>query len=100
MKAVIRLYLTNKLVRSSKVDSYNIADAKARLSELVERAVAGEDIQISKRGAAKVRLVPVEKPKKPIDVEELRRLTAGQKKWVDKEGDGSFVAWLRRTDQL
>jgi prevent-host-death family protein len=82
------------------VDSYNIADAKARLSELVERAVAGEDIQISKRGEAKVRLVPVEKPKKPIDFEELRRLTAGQKMWVDQEGDGSFVAWLRRTDQL
>jgi prevent-host-death family protein len=59
-----------------RMDSYNLADAKARLSELVDRAAAGEDIQISKRGAAKVRLVPVEKPRSRLDVDELRRLTA------------------------
>ncbi len=82
------------------MDSYNIADAKARLSELVERAAAGEDIQISKRGEAKVRLVPVHKPKKPIDVDALRRITAGQKMWVGEVPGESFVEYLRRTDQL
>jgi len=81
------------------VDSYNLADAKARLSELIERAVAGEEIQISKRGEPKVRLVPVEKPRKRVDVEELRRITAGQKMWVGEEGM-SYVEWLRKTDQL
>lgn len=82
------------------MDSYNLADAKARLSELVERAAQGEEIEISKRGEAKVRLVPVRKPRKPIDLEELRRITAGQTMWVpDREGE-CYVAYLRRTDQL
>lgn len=82
------------------MDSYNIADAKARLSELVERVTAGEEIEIKKRGEPVAKIVPLQRPKKRIDVDALRRLTAGQKKWVDSDGDGSFVAWLRRTDQL
>jgi prevent-host-death family protein len=37
----------------------NIADAKARLSELVERAAGGEDIVISRNGRPQVRLVAI-----------------------------------------
>lgn len=36
--------------------------AKARLSELVERALAGEPVVISRGGQPAVRLVPVEQP--------------------------------------
>ena len=32
------------------MDSYSIADAKARFSEVVERAEAGETVDITKRG--------------------------------------------------
>jgi prevent-host-death family protein len=93
-------YADQQVGQEHRVDSYNIADAKARLSELVERATAGEEIEIKKRGEPVAKIVPVQKPRTKIDVGELRRLTAGQKPWVDSEGDGSFVAWLRRTDQL
>jgi prevent-host-death family protein len=37
----------------------NLFDAKSNLSQLVERALAGEDVVIAKRGAPLVRLVPV-----------------------------------------
>lgn len=82
------------------MDSYNLADAKARLSELVERAERGEEIGIKRRGAPAAKIVPAEKPKKRVDIEELRRIRAGQKMWVpDREGE-CYVAYLRRTDQL
>jgi prevent-host-death family protein len=38
---------------------FNIADAKARLPELVERAQAGEIIIVARAGKPQVRLVPV-----------------------------------------
>lgn len=39
----------------------NIHDAKSQLSKLIERALAGEDVVIAKRGKPVVRLVPIEK---------------------------------------
>lgn len=37
----------------------NLYEAKAKLSDLVERAANGEDIVIAKSGRPRVRLVPV-----------------------------------------
>lgn len=37
----------------------NIADAKARLPELVERAASGEEIIIARHGRPRARLVPL-----------------------------------------
>ncbi len=53
----------------------NLADAKARLSELVDLAEAGETVEITRRGRPVARLVPAEVPKLPVDVEALRALT-------------------------
>ncbi len=36
----------------------NVAEAKARLSELIDRALAGEDIVIARRDIPVIRLVP------------------------------------------
>ena len=57
------------------MDSYNLAEAKANLSELVDRAAAGEAIEISKRGRPMVRMIPVTKPRRRVDVDALRTLT-------------------------
>ncbi len=38
----------------------NLYEAKTHLSELVERAAAGEDVVIAKAGTPRVRLVPVD----------------------------------------
>lgn len=43
----------------------NLYEAKTHLSELVERASAGEEIIIAKAGRPKARLVPLEKVSRP-----------------------------------
>ncbi len=41
------------------MSTYNVYEAKTHLSDLIERAAAGEEIIIAKAGRAKVKLVPV-----------------------------------------
>lgn len=43
-------------------DIYNIYEAKTHLSDLVERAAAGEEIIIAKAGQPKAKLIPVAQP--------------------------------------
>jgi prevent-host-death family protein len=50
-------------------DSINLAEAKAHLSMLVERAAAGEEIVIAKGGKPRARLVPLpDPPKRPFGI--------------------------------
>ena len=51
----------------------SLTEAKARLTELVRRAEAGDDIVLTRHGRPAVRLVPVP-TKKPRDREALRAL--------------------------
>jgi len=51
----------------------SLADAKARLSELVTEAERGETVEITRRGKVVARLVPAEAARPKIDVEALRR---------------------------
>jgi prevent-host-death family protein len=47
---------------------FNIAEAKARLSELVERALAGDEVILARDNRPLARLVPLghgEQPRKP-----------------------------------
>ena len=53
------------------MEAVNLAEAKARLSELVGRAAAGEDVCISRRGEPIVRLVAIKPAKKTIDWDAL-----------------------------
>ena len=81
------------------MESYNVAEAKAHLSELIERAAAGEEIEISKRGEPMVRLVPAKNRKGRIVVEALRAFTSTLRRYEDPDGL-SFVERLRREDEL
>ena len=56
------------------MDGMNLADAKAHLSELVDRAEAGETVDILRRGKLAARLTPPNKDKKKVDFALLRRL--------------------------
>ncbi|MFD2431767.1 type II toxin-antitoxin system Phd/YefM family antitoxin [Sphingobium scionense] len=57
------------------MDGINLADAKAHLSELVDRAAAGDTIDILRRGKPVARLEAAKRPRKAIDAARLRRLT-------------------------
>ena len=58
------------------MDAINLADAKAHLSELVDRVEAGDSIDITRRGKPVARLTAVARPRKRIDAALLRSLTA------------------------
>lgn len=58
------------------MERINLADAKARLSEIIDRVEAGESIKITRRGKVVAQLSPPTPPRvwKPIDLEMLRKL--------------------------
>ena len=58
------------------MDAVNLADAKAHLSELVDRVEAGESIEIRRRGKTVARLTAATRPRKKVDAGRLRALTA------------------------
>jgi prevent-host-death family protein len=47
------------------MSKFNIAEAKSRFSELVQKAMLGEEIVISKDNKPVVKLVPLDRPKQP-----------------------------------
>ncbi|WNJ88735.1 type II toxin-antitoxin system prevent-host-death family antitoxin [Bosea sp. 685] len=57
------------------MNAVNLADAKAHLSELVDRVEAGASIEITRRGKPVARLTAVARPRKPIDAALLAALT-------------------------
>ncbi|TSD82913.1 type II toxin-antitoxin system Phd/YefM family antitoxin [Mycobacterium sp. KBS0706] len=58
------------------MDSVNLADAKAHLSELVDRVEAGDSIDITRRGKPVARLTAVARPRKRVDLAALQTLAA------------------------
>jgi prevent-host-death family protein len=58
------------------MDTINLADAKAHLSELVDRVEAGDSIDITRRGKPVARLTAVSKPRQRIDAVQLEALPA------------------------
>lgn len=77
------------------MERINLADAKARLSEIVDRVEAGESIEIVRRGKPAARLVPPEPTRewKPVDVDMLERLQASMP--MQKESAGDFIRRMR-----
>ena len=71
----------------------NLAEAKARLSELVDRAAAGERIVITKRGKPVLEMIKPRPERQRFDLKALRRLTAGQPK--QRQGGAEALRELR-----
>ena len=75
------------------MDSVSLAEAKARLSELVARAAEGETVQITRRGKPVAQIAPVRPPRKPIDIELLRSVS--EKTPMQSESAGDFIRRMR-----
>ncbi len=71
----------------------NLADAKARLSELVARAEAGEVISIMRRGRPVARIVPTESKREKVDLAWLR--SVADQMPVETVSAGEFVQAMR-----
>jgi prevent-host-death family protein len=81
------------LVRSSQVDSYSLAHAKARLSELIDRVKAGETVEITRRGKPVAKIVPQQRPLKKVDVDALERLA--ERLPLQSQDSGEFIRQMR-----
>ncbi len=57
------------------MEEVTLARAKARLSEVAERAARGEPIRITRRGKAVARLTGIDRQARPVDLEALQALT-------------------------
>ena len=58
------------------MSTFSVAETKAHLSELLERAEKGEEIVITRRGEPVAQLAPIRTTKPSIDFARLRALRA------------------------
>lgn len=79
------------------MDSINLADAKAHLSELVDRVEAGDSIDITRRGKPVARLTAAAPPRKAIDAAQLRQLTETMS--VQTQSGADLVRSMRDGDR-
>jgi prevent-host-death family protein len=79
------------------MNTVNLADAKANLSQLVDRVEAGDIIEITRRGKPAARLVAAAKPKKPINLAELEAHTKTMP--YQNENAGQLVRNMRDSDR-
>ena len=77
------------------MDSYSLADAKAHLSELINRVENGETVEITRRGKLVARLTPPERQLKKVDVDALRRLTARHTPFLNGLGGFAFMGFFK-----
>ena len=78
------------------MNDVTLADAKAHLSELVERAVQGETVQLTRRGKPVARITGINRNRQPIDLGALQALTNAMplqtepvRSWLRSVRDGS-----------
>jgi prevent-host-death family protein len=58
------------------MSTHSVADAKNQLSKLIDRALGGEAIVITRRGQPVIELKPVRPPPRPMAKEDLDGLRA------------------------
>jgi prevent-host-death family protein len=75
----------------------SLAYAKAHLSELVERAAAGEAVCITRRGKAVAQITAVDIPRKRIDMAALQAMTDATP--VQTETARDFIRRMRDEDR-
>jgi prevent-host-death family protein len=75
----------------------SLAEAKAKLSELVERAASGETVCITRRGKPIAQITAARQPREPIDAASLKLMT--DKMTPQRESAGVFVRQMRDGDR-
>lgn len=79
------------------MNTVTLADAKARLSELIAQAEAGDAICITRRGRPVAQLTAIQAGRKPLDLAAMRALT--ERIPVQAEGAEEFVRRMRDDDR-
>ena len=75
----------------------NLAEAKARLSELVSEAATGDTVEILRRGKPVAQLSAARKRLKRIDAAALKKLTDSMPR--QRQSAGDFVREMRDSER-
>lgn len=75
----------------------SLAEAKAHLSQLINRVVEGDTVRITRRGKVVAQISAPVEAKKPIDVEALRAHLKTMP--MQDESAGDFVRRMRDEDR-
>jgi len=83
------------------MSTHSIAEAKDQLSELIDRALKGEDVVITRHGCPVVELKPVPMPPRPVSLEDIAWLQAHRVgRLAPAEDAGTLVSRMRDEDEL
>jgi len=87
------------------MSTHTVAESDTTLSELIDRALKGEDVAITRAGKVVAEIKPVEVAPSPMPAE--RRITREAVEWLEKhrvggkisdEDAGAFVSRMRDED--
>jgi len=79
------------------MSTVSLADAKAHLSELLDRVAEGDTVEITRRGKPVAQLAPARKRLVPIDAAALRKVTDVMP--MQHQPAGDFVREMRDADR-
>ena len=79
---------------------YSVADAKNNLSDLIDRALKGEGVVITRHGTPVIELKPLPAPAKPVTLSDLEWLAERRlhPKRMPAEDAGTLVSRMRDED--
>jgi prevent-host-death family protein len=78
------------------MSAFSVADARNRLSELIDRALKGEGVVITRRGRPIVQLKPIDEPARGVSAADLDWLAAHRVGRTEPNQDaGSLVERMR-----
>jgi prevent-host-death family protein len=81
------------------MSQHSVAEARNRLSDLIDRALAGEGVVITRHGRPVVELKPVQPPARAISDQDLDWLAARRVGLRAPKGDaGQLVSGMRDED--
>jgi prevent-host-death family protein len=80
--------------------THSVAEAKNRLPELIDRALKGEGVVITRHGRPVVELKPIPEPARPVSAADLdwlaaRRVKVKGAKKAKKKNAGELVSAMR-----
>jgi prevent-host-death family protein len=82
------------------MSNHSVADAKSQLSDLIDRALAGEAVVITRHGHPVVELKPVTPVAKPITLEDIEWIEKNRpQNKIPEEDAGTFVSNMRDEDE-
>lgn len=82
------------------MSTHSVAEAKNQLSRLIDRALKGEGIVITRRGQPIVELKPVKPPPRPVTLADLDWLWENRIPSLSEKDAATLIREMRDEDDL